>query len=197
MIKTAFCTIVIILALLVVGLVSNTLVRHLIQVIPLTIPLLFIFYKRQWIFLVSVPLMALWLLVMIFIWLFLLKIARIVHGHFSPTEIAMTILIGVFCLYGIFTALKKMNIPLKGAIVFLLFNFISCIVLMFTLDNIIHTHQHILLTITESLTGLVGMTLLVRYLLQKTNYSYNYAQAFSVLLLLILQTSAFLFSSML
>src|SRR5471030_783769 len=122
MIKTAFCIIVIVLALLVVGMVSNTLLRHLIQVIPLTVPLIFIFYKRQWIFLVSVPLMVLWLLVMIFIWLFLLKIARIVHGHFSPTEIAMTILIGIFCLYGIFTDLKKMNMQLKAAAIFLLYN---------------------------------------------------------------------------
>ena len=43
---------------------------------------------------------------MISIWLFLLGWARIVTGHFSPVEIAMTLVIGVACLFGIGAALR-------------------------------------------------------------------------------------------
>jgi hypothetical protein len=38
---------------------------------------------------------------MTFIWLFLLRWARVVTGHFSPTEVAMTLVIGVACALGI------------------------------------------------------------------------------------------------
>jgi hypothetical protein len=43
---------------------------------------------------------------MIFIWLFLLGWATILRGHFSPVEIAMTLVIGVACLCGIFVSLR-------------------------------------------------------------------------------------------
>jgi len=38
---------------------------------------------------------------MIAIWLFLLGWARILMGHFSPMEIAMTLIVGAGCLCGI------------------------------------------------------------------------------------------------
>ena len=40
---------------------------------------------------------------MIAIWLFLLGWARIVTGHFFPTEVAMTIVIGIASLAGLAT----------------------------------------------------------------------------------------------
>lgn len=43
---------------------------------------------------------------MVFIWLFLLGIARIVSGTFSPIEIAMTIVIGIASLLGIVVSLR-------------------------------------------------------------------------------------------
>ena len=43
---------------------------------------------------------------MAFIWLFLLSWARIVTGHFSPIEIAMTLVIGVACVTGIVVSLR-------------------------------------------------------------------------------------------
>ncbi len=42
-----------------------------------------------------------WLAIMIAIWLFLLGWARILTGHFSPVEIAMTLIVGAGCLCGI------------------------------------------------------------------------------------------------
>jgi len=49
----------------------------------------------------ALPCLIFWLSIMIAIWLFLFGWARIVSGHFLPTEIAMTILIGVASVVGI------------------------------------------------------------------------------------------------
>ena len=38
---------------------------------------------------------------MIFIWLFLLGWARIITGHFSPTEVAMTVVVGAGAIVGL------------------------------------------------------------------------------------------------
>ena len=40
------------------------------------------------------------------IWMHLLGLASIVTGHFTPTEVAMTIVIGIACLYGIWEAIS-------------------------------------------------------------------------------------------
>jgi hypothetical protein len=40
------------------------------------------------------PGLIFWLGIMMFIWLFLLGCAHVLSGHFSPTEIAMTIIVG-------------------------------------------------------------------------------------------------------
>ena len=41
-----------------------------------------------------------------FLWLFLLGWARIVTGHFSPIDIAMTIIVGFACAIGISISLR-------------------------------------------------------------------------------------------
>ena len=48
----------------------------------------------------ALPCIVFWLAIMVFIWLFLLGWARIVFGRFSPTEIAMTVVIGVAAIVG-------------------------------------------------------------------------------------------------
>ena len=52
------------------------------------------------------PLFAVWFTLMTLIWLFLLGIAKVLSGHFTPVEIAMTVAIGVCCLGGFSTALR-------------------------------------------------------------------------------------------
>jgi hypothetical protein len=54
----------------------------------------------------ALPCLIFWLAVMIFIWLFLLGWARIVTGHFSAVEIAMTLVIGVASAYGVAVSLS-------------------------------------------------------------------------------------------
>jgi hypothetical protein len=43
---------------------------------------------------------------MIAIWLFLLGLARIVSGHFFPTEVAMTLVVGAASMTGIVASLR-------------------------------------------------------------------------------------------
>jgi hypothetical protein len=52
----------------------------------------------------ALGLFAFWLTIMTLIWLFLLGIAKVISGHFTPVEIALTISIGVCCLGGALSA---------------------------------------------------------------------------------------------
>ena len=113
----------IILALLVVGVVSNTLTRHLIQIAPMVIALVLAILRIHWSNWVALPLFMFWLAVMAFIWLFLLGIARVVSGHFTPTEIAMTIIIGILCMLGILGALRSQSRATNFAKIFLFLAF--------------------------------------------------------------------------
>ena len=86
----------ILIALYVVGAVSIPpgSLRHEVQTLPLWFPIVFGFRQRDLAKWMALPLLIFWLAIMVAIWLFLLGWARIVTGHFFPTEIAMTIGIG-------------------------------------------------------------------------------------------------------
>lgn len=84
-----------------VGYVSHTSLRHIVQTLPLWVPIALGFRGRALAKWAALPCLVFWLGIMVLIWLFLLGWARIVSGRFSPTEIAMTIVIGVACLAGL------------------------------------------------------------------------------------------------
>src|SRR5499427_6209166 len=92
-----FSALAILLALYVVGAVSLPpgSLRHEVQTLPLWIPIVGGFRNRPWAKWTALPCLTFWLLIMIAIWLYLFGIARIVTGRFFPTEIAMTIAIGI------------------------------------------------------------------------------------------------------
>lgn len=101
----ALCALAIILALTVgVGFASHTILHHLVQTLPLWVV---VFVRRRplaaWF---ALPCFAFWLFIMLLIWLFLLGIARVVSGHFSPVEIAMTLIVGIASLIGITRAVR-------------------------------------------------------------------------------------------
>jgi hypothetical protein len=91
----------VILGLLAVGMVSGTMVRHIIQVLPAAVALVLAIRRVSWAYYAALPIFAFWLLIMVAIWLFLLGIARITSGHFTPAEIALTLLIGGACAVGL------------------------------------------------------------------------------------------------
>ena len=103
----AYCCLATLVALYVVGAVSNGSLRHEVQTLPLWVPIVFGFRRSELAKWAALPCFVFWLAIMVLIWLFLLGWARIVSGHFSPTEIAMTIVIGVACTTGIITSLRQ------------------------------------------------------------------------------------------
>jgi hypothetical protein len=101
-----YCSLAVLVALYVVGAVSNGSLRHEVQTLPLWFPIVAGFSQRELAKWSALPCLIFWLAVMISIWLFLLGWAHIVKGHFSPIEIAMTVVIGIACLIGIRVALR-------------------------------------------------------------------------------------------
>ncbi len=117
----ALCCFVVILALVVgVGLASNLVVRHIVQTLPLWFGVVFGFRRSQAAGWIALPFFLCWLALMAIIWLYLLGIARIITGHFSAVEIAMTIIVGAACLTGIvvFAGFKSLLSPAKAATAF-------------------------------------------------------------------------------
>jgi hypothetical protein len=102
---------VIIAALLVVGAVSHGVIRHIVQTAPLWFAIVLGLRGSEWSKWAAIPCFVFWAVVMILIWLFLLGWARIVTGTFSPTETAMTIVVGLASIWGVVKAFKiKTNI---------------------------------------------------------------------------------------
>jgi hypothetical protein len=92
----------VIASMLLVGVVSGTLIRHIIQIAPAIAVLgLLIFRGPGW---TPVAIFGFWLFLMTLIWLFLLGIARVVSGTFSPAEITLTITVGISCLWGLISS---------------------------------------------------------------------------------------------
>jgi hypothetical protein len=100
------CCVSIIAALLVVGAVSHGVLRHIVQTSPLWIAIVLGIRRSGSIKWAALPCFFFWLTMMILIWLFLLGWARIVSGTFSPTEIAMTVIVGLAAVVGIVRALS-------------------------------------------------------------------------------------------
>ena len=100
------CCAAIIGALYVVGLVSGTEIRHVVQTAPLWIGVVLGFRGSGLARWLALPFFLFWLAIMVLIWLFLLGVARVVSGHFTPAEVAMTIVIGVASAVGIVAALR-------------------------------------------------------------------------------------------
>lgn len=96
----AYCCLAVLVALYVVGAVSNGSLRHEVQTLPLWFPIVQGFRQREVTKWSALPCLIFWLVIMVLIWLFLLGWAHVVSGHFSMTEIVMTLVIGVACVVG-------------------------------------------------------------------------------------------------
>ena len=95
---------VVALALIAVGIVSGTVIRHLVQIAPFAVALSVLPRRPAWGVSAAATLLAFWFLVMSAIWLFLLGVARVFTGTFTTLEIALTIVIGVGSLLGLAAA---------------------------------------------------------------------------------------------
>jgi hypothetical protein len=94
-------------ALLVVGIVSHTLLRHVVQIAPLVGAVSLLLRGSSLGVSAAVPLFAFWFVIMGAIWLFLLGVAHIVSGTFTPAEIALTVIIGAATVLGLTAAWRQ------------------------------------------------------------------------------------------
>ena len=110
---TAWSLAVLIAGLLAVGAVSALVLRHILQVLPGILILAALLKRWRGASYAAFAVFLFWLPIMIFIWLFLLGLARVLTGTFSPAEIAFTIVIGLAALCGLLVAPRaRRNAPL-------------------------------------------------------------------------------------
>ena len=98
------CCVAMIAALLVVGAVSHGVLRHTVQTSPLWITIVLAIRRSASTKWAALPCFVFWLLMMTAIWLYLLGWAQFLSGTFSPTEIAMTLVVGLASIAGIVKA---------------------------------------------------------------------------------------------
>ena len=97
----AICLSAIAVSLLAIGVISDTLIRHVVQVVPLLVIAGLVIRSMPLVPYVAVGLCAFWLVVMALIWLYLLQVSGIGSGTYSSGEIALTFVIAVFAVLGI------------------------------------------------------------------------------------------------
>jgi hypothetical protein len=107
-----------IVALLLVGAVSRTPMRHVIQVTPATIAAVFVARGGRAARYAALPIFLFWLLIMVAIWLFLMKVATFVSGTFTSAEIVLTIVVGLSSLWGIVAVLRRPRTQSVPAIIY-------------------------------------------------------------------------------
>jgi hypothetical protein len=103
-----FCLSSLALSLLLVGVVSGTPLRHLIQATPVIVAVGCVWRRFGWSAYAALPLFLFWLLIASLIGLFLFGYAHIINGKFSPIERLLTAVIWVSCLLGIGAAFRAL-----------------------------------------------------------------------------------------
>lgn len=95
------CLIGLALALLLVGVVSGTLVRHIVQILPIVVVLGLLARRPDWGAYAALPIFLSWSFIVVLIWLFLLGLSRIANGHYTPVEVVSTFLMVGFSVVGV------------------------------------------------------------------------------------------------
>jgi hypothetical protein len=121
----AACALAVLVALYVVGAVSHGSLRHEVQTLPLWVPIVAGFNRREFARWCALPCFLFWLPIMVLIWLFLLGWSHVISGTFSPVEIAMTIVVGLASAAGLFSCLRGIRWSWFGAALFVLFAFLQ------------------------------------------------------------------------
>lgn len=96
-----YCALITLISLYIVGAVSNGVLRHIVQTLPLWFPIVLGLRRRELAKYAALPCFVIWLALMILIWLFLLGWARLLSGRFTPVEIILTLVIGASCIAGL------------------------------------------------------------------------------------------------
>jgi hypothetical protein len=110
------CCVAMFAALFVVGVVSNIVVRHLVQTSTLWIAIVLGIRNSKLTKWAALPCFVFWLVLMAAIWSFLLGWTHSLSGTFSPAEIAMTIIVGAASLGGMIRVVSiRSGVPVVQA----------------------------------------------------------------------------------
>ena len=101
-----YCALIMLVALYIVGTVSNGVLRHIVETLPLWFPIVMGLRQREIAKYASLPCFIIWLVLMIFIWLFLLGWAKLISGHFTPMEVMLTLVIAAASIAGLLTGFR-------------------------------------------------------------------------------------------
>ena len=93
-------------SLLLVGVISGTFIRHVIQVVPALVVLAAVAKRRAWGPFVATPIFAWWLFIMVLIWLYVAGVPMFFTGSFSVAEIMLTVFIGLSCGFGLLSSVR-------------------------------------------------------------------------------------------
>ena len=97
----AYSAVTTLVALYIVGIVSNGVLRHIVQTLPLWFPIALGLRQRELAKWASLPCFLIWLVLMTLIWLFLLGWAKVISGHFTPIEIVLSLVVGAASAAGL------------------------------------------------------------------------------------------------
>jgi hypothetical protein len=100
------CCAAVMAALLVVGVASHIVIRHIVQTSVLWIAIVLGIRNSKLTKWAALPCLVFWLVLMAAIWSFLLGWTAFLSGTFSPMEIAMTIIVGAASLVGMIRAVS-------------------------------------------------------------------------------------------
>lgn len=102
----AGCLIGLGLALMLVGAVSGTVLRHMTQILPICVALGVVSRRPEWGAYAALPLFLFWTLIVVLIWLFLLGFSRIADGQYTVVEVVSTFLMVIFAGVGAVRSLQ-------------------------------------------------------------------------------------------
>ena len=88
-------------ALLVVGFVSGTFLRHAVQILPIIVAAGVLMRRPDWGAYAAAPIFLFWIFIVLLIWRFLLGLSQIASGHYTAIEIVSTVFMAGFSVAGI------------------------------------------------------------------------------------------------
>jgi len=115
------CCLGVLVALYVVGAVSHGSLRHEVQTLPLWVPIVAGFNRKEFARWCALPCLFFWLGIMLVIWLFLLGWSHMISEQFAPTEIGMTLVVGAASAIGFMLSVWRARWSLSGCGLIVLF----------------------------------------------------------------------------
>lgn len=95
------CLIGVAIALLLVGVMSGTFLRHIAQILPIILAAGVLTRRPDWGAYAALPIFLFWIFIVMLIWLFLLGVTRVASGHYTVVEVVSTVFIAGFSGVGV------------------------------------------------------------------------------------------------